>query len=117
VPETYPLAWKCYTRLLRRPQSLDAGVAPRREKLFQSTTEQVDLVCDHLIAEFAAMTDYAARERAMAKAKPIHRRRVVGRPVWRVPESGYVAPRLQQSELKSAIGFVHEFGEASEADA
>lgn len=41
--------------------------------------------------------------------KPKRERKVVGRSVWRVPEDGYVTPRLRKSETKDAIGFVHRF--------
>lgn len=31
--------------------------------------------------------------------------RVIGRPIWRVPDHGYVVPRLRDSEHRNAIGF------------
>lgn len=38
--------------------------------------------------------------------KPIHRQRVVGKTVWRVPDKGPVTPRLQDDRSNtSAIGF------------
>lgn len=39
--------------------------------------------------------------------KPIRQERVIGRPVWRIPDKGAVTPRLQddQSNL-SAVGFM-----------
>jgi hypothetical protein len=30
-------------------------------------------------------------------------------PVWRVPERGYVIPRLRDDDQTEAIGFVHRF--------
>jgi hypothetical protein len=37
--------------------------------------------------------------------KPLRRVAVKGPQRWRIPDDGYVTPRLQQKELKSAIGF------------
>ena len=46
--------------------------------------------------------------------KPRRERKIVGRPVWRVPEDGYVTPRLRKAEGAQAIGFVHRFDEPEE---
>jgi hypothetical protein len=43
--------------------------------------------------------------------KPKRERKVVGRSIWRVPEDGYVTPRLRKQDTKDAIGFVHRFDE------
>jgi len=40
--------------------------------------------------------------------KPIRDNKPKGRPIWRVPDSGYVTPRLQDRKT-DAIGFVHDF--------
>ena len=38
--------------------------------------------------------------------KPIRNERVVGRPVWRIPDKGPVTPRLQApTETINAVGF------------
>ncbi len=37
--------------------------------------------------------------------RPIRRPETKGRPIWRVPDYGYVLPRLRQPEPKDAIGF------------
>ena len=41
--------------------------------------------------------------------RPIKNNRVVGRPIWRVPDDGYVTPRLREDRNVTAIGFVHKF--------
>lgn len=46
--------------------------------------------------------------------KPIRDRKVIGRSIYRIPEDGYVTPRLRQSETRDAIGFVHKFEAAEE---
>lgn len=45
--------------------------------------------------------------------KPIRRDRVVGRPIWRIPDRGSVIPRLQTEPRTEAIGFVTEFGSSN----
>lgn len=43
------------------------------------------------------------------KPKPIQVERVVGRQIWRIPDVGFVTPRLQNpSDGVSAIGFTAE---------
>lgn len=42
--------------------------------------------------------------------RPIRNEKPKGRPIWRVPEDGYVTPRLRQVQT-NAIGFVHKFEE------
>jgi hypothetical protein len=44
------------------------------------------------------------------KPKPIRRRVVIGRPIFNIPEEGYVTPRLKTPEVSTeAIGFVQDF--------
>jgi hypothetical protein len=50
------------------------------------------------------------------KPKPIRPNRVIGRQIWRVPESGYVTPRLRESSAKDCIGFVHSFDRDDDSD-
>ncbi len=40
--------------------------------------------------------------------RPIRKEKVKGRPIWRVPDDGYVTPRLRDKKT-DAIGFVHKF--------
>jgi hypothetical protein len=37
--------------------------------------------------------------------RPIHKEVRKGRQIWRIPEDGYVTPRLRQGHAKDAIGF------------
>jgi hypothetical protein len=37
--------------------------------------------------------------------RPLRNEREVGRPIWRVPDDGYVTPRLRLKTYESAIGF------------
>lgn len=41
--------------------------------------------------------------------RPVREPRVVGRSIWRVPDDGYVTPRLRKDSNIQAIGFVHQF--------
>lgn len=43
------------------------------------------------------------------KPRPIRESRVVGRTQWRLPEDGYVTPRLRENRKTEAIGFVSSF--------
>lgn len=42
----------------------------------------------------------------MAPGRPIHRRVVIGPPMYRTPRTEYETPRLNQRERPAAIGFV-----------
>lgn len=45
-------------------------------------------------------------DRRDQKARPVRVKRVVSRPIWRVPDRGYVTPRLREEERRTqAIGF------------
>ena len=57
----------------------------------------------------AVAAAFASAAQAQDKPKPIRDSRVVGRQIWRVPDSGYVTPRLREGTTKDAIGFVHYF--------
>lgn len=45
--------------------------------------------------------------------RPIQRPAVGVKSIWRVPEDGYVTPRLRQSERTNAIGFTARIGASS----
>ena len=38
--------------------------------------------------------------------RPIRQQKQVTRPIWRVPDRGYVTPRLQDPPVSDRIGFV-----------
>lgn len=57
-------------------------------------------------------------DRRAEKPRPVKQRRVVGRPLWRVPDKGYVTPRLRDEERRTeAIGFRAHIGGRWEDDA
>lgn len=41
--------------------------------------------------------------------RPIRKAEVKGRPVWRIPDESYNAPKLKVKMAPSAIGFLHKF--------
>lgn len=52
-----------------------------------------------------------------AKNRPIHRPRQIGPSIWRVPDHGYVTPRLREERRDlSLIGFHHRYVEADPPD-
>jgi len=40
--------------------------------------------------------------------RPIRNERQKGRPLWRIPDDGYVTPSLRKRELTPAIGFTSQ---------
>jgi hypothetical protein len=45
------------------------------------------------------------KDKRHPSGRPIQRQRVVGRPLYRTPDTGYVTPRLNALPLAHPIGF------------
>lgn len=49
----------------------------------------------------------AVTDRRHPSGRPVRNERVVGRPIWRVPDKGPITPRLQEPQGNlSAVGFL-----------
>lgn len=49
--------------------------------------------------------------------RPIHRRVVKGRPIWRIPDTEPNVPRLREERIDTnCIGFLHDFGVQDDDD-